>query len=440
MILRLIIMVGILVGLDVYVYQSVRTVSRRWRSGHWFRRLYWWIHLAYYAALLGAGGLALAGTRLPARVFFYLITFFVLLYVPKLVAALVLLAEDVVRLGRWLWRKVRPPGAAPSAPASDGATAAAAIPAGITRAEFISLAGLTLAGLPFASIVYGIVRQKYDFTVREVTIPLSHLPAALDGLTIAQISDIHVGSFDSRSNVADGIAMVNDLGADLICFTGDLVNNLADEMEPYLALFARLRAREGVFSVLGNHDYGDYIRWWRDPEEKAAHFQRLLALHERLNWRLLRNENVILERQQASLAVIGVENWSARRGFASYGDLSRAVQGTEAAPVKLLLSHDPTHWDAQIRPVFPDIDLTLSGHTHGFQFGVEIPGFKWSPVQYVYRQWAGVYQENGQYLYVNRGFGFIGFMGRVGISPEITLLRLVRPADAPSSATDKPLV
>lgn len=439
MILRLIFMVGILLGLDVYVYQSVRTVSRRWRAGHWFRRLYWWIHLAYYAALLGAGGLALAGTRLPSRVFFYLMTLFVLLYVPKLVAALVLLAEDVVRLGRWLWRKVRRPAAAVSAPPPETPVGNPS-PAGITRAEFISLAGLTLAGLPFASIVYGIVRQKYDYTVREVTVPLPHLPPDLDGLTIAQISDIHVGSFDSRANVANGIAMVNDLGADLICFTGDLVNNLADEMEPYLGLFASLRAREGVFSVLGNHDYGDYVRWWQNPEEKAAHFRRMLALHERLGWRLLRNEHAVVERNSSSLAVIGVENWSARRGFGQRGNLPQAMRGTEDQPVKVLLSHDPTHWDGQVRPDFPDIDLTLSGHTHGFQFGVEIPGFRWSPVQYVYRQWAGLYRENDQYLYVNRGFGFIGFMGRVGISPEITLLRLVRPADGPPSATEKPLV
>jgi predicted MPP superfamily phosphohydrolase len=433
-IFRLLIMFVILFGLDAYVYQSVRTLTRRRRFRTWIRRAYWYIHAVYYLAILVAGGLSLAGVRMSSQVFFYLATVFVLLYVPKLVAGLVLLVEDVVRLGRWLWRKARRllAGPPPAQPAVEQK--------GITRAEFISLAGLTLAGLPFASIVNGIVREKYDFTVREITVPLPHLPPALDGLRIAQISDIHVGSFDSRGSVADGIAMVNDLGADLIFFTGDLVNNLADEMENYLPLFARLRAREGVFSVLGNHDYGDYVRWWKNDEEKNAHFRRILGLHERLGWQLLRNEHAVVERGQSSLAVIGVENWSARRGFGRKGDLHQAVRGAEDQPVKLLLSHDPTHWDAQVRPEFPDIDMTFSGHTHGFQFGVEIPGFKWSPVQYVYRQWAGLYQENDQYLYVNRGFGFIGFMGRVGIPPEITLVRLVRRAGTPVEASERPLV
>jgi predicted MPP superfamily phosphohydrolase len=212
---------------------------------------------------------------------------------------------------------------------------------------------------------------------------------------------------------------------DLILFTGDLVNNKSEEIVPYIDVFKTLNAPLGVYSVLGNHDYGDYVSWPSD-EAKKQNLDRLKQHHADMGWRLLMNEHVILERHNQKLALIGIENWGAR-GFTKYGDMKKAVAGLEDSniPVKILLSHDPSHWDAQVRKDYPDIALTLSGHTHGMQFGIEIPGFKWSPVQYLYKQWAGLYQENGQFLYVNRGFGFLGYQGRLGILPEITLIELV---------------
>ncbi|MBP7294889.1 MAG: metallophosphoesterase [Acidobacteria bacterium] len=419
-IVRILIPLAILVGLDIYAYQAVRVIARRWAPLGWARRAYWWVHGAFYLALVGAPLAALGGFRLPPRGYYYLITLFVLMYVPKIAAAAVLLLEDVSRAGRWIWRRL----ARLFRPAPPPAPVAAA---GISRKEFLSLAAVSLAGIPFAGIVHGVVRDRYAFTVRRERIVLPHLPAAFGGFRIVQLSDIHVGSFDDLEAVRDGIALANDQGADLIVFTGDLVNNLVDELGAYREVFAALRAPQGVLSVLGNHDYGDYYPWPGD-RERAIHFQRMLDCHRELGWRLLRNEHVLVARGDDRLAVIGVENWSARRGFSRYGDLARAVRDLPDVPVQVLLSHDPTHWDGEVRERYPRIDLTLSGHTHGFQFGVETPGFRWSPVQYVYRQWAGLYREGGQYLYVNRGFGHIAFMGRVGIRPEITVFELAREA------------
>jgi predicted MPP superfamily phosphohydrolase len=242
-------------------------------------------------------------------------------------------------------------------------------------------------------------------------------------LRIVQISDIHSGSLTDKRAVQKGVEKIMSLKPDLIVFTGDLVNNKAEEILPYLNVFNQLKAPLGVFSIFGNHDYGDYVPW-ENAAQKAANIEQLKSLHAKMGWRLLWDEHVALERGGEQIALIGIQNWSALRNFARYGNLSKAYQGAEKYPFKILLSHDPTHWDAEVRPKFGDIDLTLSGHTHGFQFGVEIPGFRWSPVQYVYRQWGGLYQEGKQRIYVNRGYGFLGYPGRVGILPEIALLEL----------------
>lgn len=214
-----------------------------------------------------------------------------------------------------------------------------------------------------------------------------------------------------------------DLEPDLIVFTGDLVNNLAEEMKDYVDVFGQLKAPMGVYSVLGNHDYGDYVRW-ETPVEKRANLQALINTHAKMGWRLLMNEHVALEKGEDKIALLGIENWSAKGNFPRYGDLSKAYEGSAAYPFKILLSHDPSHWKAQILKDYKDIDLTLSGHTHGMQFGFEIPGIRWSPVQYVYNEWAGLYHNKERHLYVNRGFGFLGYPGRVGILPEITMLEL----------------
>jgi predicted MPP superfamily phosphohydrolase len=293
-----------------------------------------------------------------------------------------------------------------------------------SRSRFLSTLGLTMGLLPFTSLLYGMWRNPYRYKVHEVDVPIAGLPAGMDGLRIVQISDIHSGSFTFVEPLENAVRMINDLNPDVVCFTGDLVNNQSREMLPFIPVFSTIRARHGVFSVLGNHDYGDYYRW-SDEASKQANFELMLDLHRQLGWRLLRNEHVDIPLGDTHLTVAGVENYSAHPRFHRHGDLDKALSGARPDSLKVLLSHDPSHWDDQIVGQREDIVLTMSGHTHGMQFGIEIPGWiKWSPIQYMYRQWAGLYQKGRQYLYVNRGLGFLGYPGRVGILPEITLLVL----------------
>ena len=293
----------------------------------------------------------------------------------------------------------------------------------MSRFTFISQLALGVGALVTLGLGYGI-RNRYRYQLKKVKLSLKNLPSEFKGLRIIQISDIHSGSLDDPEAVAKGVDLIMREKPDLILFTGDLVNNQAEEVNPYLKIFGQLKAPMGVYSVLGNHDYGDYVSW---PSEvaKRENLDALKQHHADLGWRLLLNEHVLLELNSQQIALIGIENWGAR-GFAKYGDMKKAVAGLEHVnvPIKILLSHDPSHWEAEVRKEYRDIDLTLSGHTHGMQFGIDIPGFKWSPVQYVYKQWAGLYQEDNQSLYVNRGYGFIGYQGRVGILPEITLIEL----------------
>ncbi len=293
----------------------------------------------------------------------------------------------------------------------------------ISRLTFISQSAFFLGALLTSGLAYGMT-NRYRYKIRRVQVMLKNLPDEFKGLKIAQVSDIHSGSFDDPEAVAAGVASIMKENPDLILFTGDLVNDKSEEIIPYMDVFKVLKAPLGVYSVLGNHDYGDYVSWPSD-EAKKQNLDRLKQHHADMGWHLLMNEHVILERNNQQIALIGIENWGAR-GFTKYGDMQKAVAGLEnsSVPVKILLSHDPSHWDAQVRKEYQDIDLTLSGHTHGMQFGIEIPGFKWSPVQYMYKQWAGLYQEENQLLYVNRGFGFLGYQGRLGILPEITILEL----------------
>jgi predicted MPP superfamily phosphohydrolase len=286
----------------------------------------------------------------------------------------------------------------------------------------LSKFAIFLGALPFVTMSYGIIRNRHRYNVIRETITLKNLPKALDGLRIVQFSDVHSGSFTDTEPVKKAIELINAQNPDLVFFTGDLVNTKADEMDDYLTVFDKIKAKIGIFSVTGNHDYGDYGRW-DSSEEKIANFERLKGHHKTLGWDLLMNENRILEINGEKLAIIGVENYSGKPQFSKYGKLDKAYEGTQNVPVKLLLSHDPTHWEAQILN-YKDIDITFSGHTHGTQFGIEIPGLRWSPAQYIYKQWAGLYQEGQQYLYVNRGLGYLGYPGRVGILPEITVIEL----------------
>lgn len=293
----------------------------------------------------------------------------------------------------------------------------------IPRSEFLVKSGIILATLPLVSISYGIVNGAHDYKVRHIKLPLKNLPASFHGMRIAQLSDIHSGSFFRKTAVQGGVEMLLKEKPDMVFFTGDLVNNTADEVKDYIDIFSKVKAPLGVFSTLGNHDYGEYVAW-TGPAAKAQNLKDLREAHRLLGWQLLDNTNSIIKQGGDQLAIVGVENWGAGSRWPKYGKLKDALQGTSDAAVKLLLSHDPSHWDAQIRPMFPEVDATFSGHTHGFQFGIEIGDFKWSPVQYVYKQWAGLYQEKEQFLYVNRGFGFLGFPGRIGMPPEITIFEL----------------
>ncbi len=295
-----------------------------------------------------------------------------------------------------------------------------------SRSRFLSTLGLAAGALPFSLLLYGMWRNPYRYKVHKTKIPVRNLPSALDGLRIVQISDIHSGSFTLTEPVENAIKMVLDLEPDLVLFTGDLINSQASEVVPFISMFSNIHAPSGVYSILGNHDYGDYHDW-PSKAAKEANFQDLVNTHAKLGWDLLRNEHRILNIRGEEIALVGVENYSTHARFPKYGDLDKALDGCAHVPLKILMSHDPSHWEAQVRGQHQDIFLTLSGHTHGMQFGVEIPGWmKWSPIQYVYKQWAGLYQHAHQYLYVNRGLGFLGYPGRVGILPEITLLELTQ--------------
>jgi predicted MPP superfamily phosphohydrolase len=292
------------------------------------------------------------------------------------------------------------------------------------RSRWMAYAALALGAIPILSLTYGMARNPYRYQLLKNRIRINNLHPDLSGLKIIQISDIHSGSFLMKEPVERSIEIINRQEPDIVFFTGDLVNSVAAEMEPFIEMFSRIRAPLGVYSVLGNHDYGDYHSWTH-PGEKEANFERLKKIHGDLGWTLLLNEHKVIPVQNASINVIGVENYSAHPRFPKYGDLQKATSAMPEGGLNILLSHDPSHWDDQVTTNYKDIQLMLSGHTHGFQFGVEIPGvFKWSPIQYVYKQWAGLYQKESQYLYVNRGLGYLGYPGRVGILPEITLLTL----------------
>jgi predicted MPP superfamily phosphohydrolase len=270
---------------------------------------------------------------------------------------------------------------------------------------------------------YGIARGAHDYQIRRLGLPIKDLPPEFEGLKLLQVSDIHSGSFWSREGVLRGIEKIKQEQADLVFFTGDLVNDMASEMEEWKEVFQQITAPLGVYSILGNHDYGDYVAW-PSAEAKAANLERLKQLQKEMGWNLLLNENQIIEKNGQKLAIIGVENWSAKGRFPKYGRLDEAVRGTENISAKLLLSHDPSHWKAEILEKFPDIQATFSGHTHGFQFGIETAKLRWSPVKYMYPEWAGLYSQGDQHLYVNRGFGYLGYPGRLGIRPEITVFTL----------------
>lgn len=335
------------------------------------------------------------------------------LFLAKLIASVFFLVDDIRRGIQWIVGKV-------FFRNTEGEQLEGE--AGVSRSIFLSWMGVAVGGGLFGSLLYGF-SNKYNYKIRRVSLKYDNLPSSFKGMKILQISDIHSGSFTQKEAVEHGIQKALNLKPDIILFTGDLVNNESSEMVPYMDVFNKLTAPMGVYSILGNHDYGDYMHW-DSPEEKKKNLDHLIQIHADLGWRLLMDENVILEKNGEQISLIGIQNWSALKRFPKYGNLKKAYAGAESYPFKILMSHDPTHWDAEVRPEYPDIDLMLAGHTHGMQFGLETPWFRWSPVEYVYKQWAGLYTEGKQKLYVNRGFGFIGYPGRVGILPELTFIEL----------------
>lgn len=402
----LLLFILVLGSLDYILFKSFRYLWSGWSApAKSIIRIVWWSYLPLLILLF------LTFRVLPSGFRNITSNIFVILLIAKFIALIVV---GLTEAGYFLADLRKAP--------ADQATI-------ISRKIFIGRLSGSIAMIPVVTMIYGIFKTAFDFKIHRVKVNAANLPVEFDGLKIVQISDIHTGTLVNPEQLQKAVDLIHSLEPDLILFTGDLVNNRTDEAYPYKPILQQLRAPMGVFSVLGNHDYGDYYQW-NTENDKVQNFKDMIQLHADLGWQLLMNRNVIFHRGSASIALIGVENWGNALRFPRYGKLDVATKGTEEIAYNILMSHDPSHWDAQVNRYYKNIDLTLSGHTHGFQFGVEIPGFKWSPSQYVYKQWAGVYTEGNQVINVNRGLGCIGYMGRVGIRPEISLITLSKGSDS----------
>lgn len=401
--MRWILFVLFYILVDIYAFQAIRTLVR----SPWVSAFYFLISAAvilglyYELSFIGSGKM-----MRPPKMYFFGI--FLAVFVPKLIIIIFMFGEDIGRFFVGIFMKV---------------AGSSETPFMASRRKFVSTMALGVAAIPFASLLYGMFWGKYNYRVFKYVLEFDDLPDAFDGYKITQLSDVHAGSFDNRGKVEYGINLANEQQSDLIVLTGDLVNNLAEELDRWKDLFSTLKAPDGVFSVLGNHDYGDYVSW-ATKEDKANNLQQIKATQNEMGWSLLLNQNHFIERGEEKIALLGVENWGLN-GFVQFGDLDKALEGISKKDFKILLSHDPSHWQAQVKKDPRNIHLTMSGHTHGMQFGIDIPGvFKWSPIQYRYENWAGIYEEFGRYINVNRGFGFLGYPGRVGIWPEISVIEL----------------
>ena len=407
------IIAGISILLDLYISSGLKTLIQDWSSSRLKQVILWsyWVISLLVTILLitGFGSFSTARGMTPYHE--WILSLFLTFFITKLIFVIVLSLGD---FGRFIVGIVR-----------NISGRQRTVPYFPERRKFISEIAVLTAAIPFTSFLYAMLKGKYDYKVHRVTLYFDDLPDAFNGFTITQISDIHSGSFDNTDAVQRGIDMVKAQKSDLFVFTGDLVNNAAWEIEPYINRFKEIKAPFGQFSILGNHDYGDYIHW-NSEQEKAANLEKLKQHHKELGFRLLLDENLELEKNGQKITLIGVQNWG--RGFIQIGNLDKALKGADPHSFKILLSHDPTHWEEKVRYDPTYIHLTLSGHTHGAQFGVETGGLRWSPVQYRYLDWAGLLVENKKHLYVNRGFGFLAFSGRLGIWPEITVIELRKQA------------
>lgn len=401
---------------DTYTYRGIAPLIKKIDS-KWLRKLlrsfYWSITIVIFLAF------TLFMVRIPhvqkAQAYVYsghLIGGFLLFYLPKLIFILFVLMRDIIHGVKWIARKLRTT-KKPTTPKSKY---------NIPRSQFLYQVGLIMATIPFASLIYGMTEGKFDFRLLRESLRFPNLPSSFRGLKIVQISDIHLGSLNHNFDaVKQAVSLINKEKPDLILFTGDLVNNFAQEIQGWIPILGSMKATMGKYSILGNHDYGDYSHW-KKPEDKILNLNAIKAAHADAGFRLLLNQSEVIRINGESIALMGIENWG-RPPFPQYGDLKKTMKDCKTIPFKILMSHDPHHWDAQVLDT--NIDLTFSGHTHGMQFGIEKGGLHWSPVQYKYPRWGGLYQEGEQYLYVNRGFGYIGFPGRVGMPPEITVMELL---------------
>ncbi|MAD96299.1 MAG: phosphoesterase [Flavobacteriaceae bacterium] len=400
-IVPLIILSVLIVAVEFYSFQAFKTVSKSKIVRYGFLALSIGVYIYFFYTMLSYN-------RSQGQTPQGQLTFGLLLTVllPKLVIIFVLLGEDIYRL-------------AVKGFSALARTETLPVPG---RRKFVSQLALILAAIPFSSFIYGIIQGKYNFKVLKYQLSFKDLPDAFDGFTITQISDIHSGSFTNKEKIQYGVDLINQQKSDVILFTGDIVNNKADEMDQWIDVFSQLEAKEGKYSILGNHDYGDYMNW-ESKEAKVQNFEDVKGIHEKIGFDLLLDEHRYLTKGNDKIALLGVENWG--RGFNQKGDLQKASANVDKDDFKILMTHDPSHWEYKVKKDDFNYHLTLSGHTHGLQMGIEIPGIiKWSPSKYVYKQWAGLYEEFGRYINVNRGFGYHAFPGRVGIWPEISVIEL----------------
>jgi predicted MPP superfamily phosphohydrolase len=401
-VLRLLLFITFFIVLDIYAFQAFRFMVK----SRWGVVLYFFITAFVFAGLFYQFTSSDRRNLGPLAQFF--IVTFVIMLVCKLFIILTMFGEDLFRFAKATLSKLFGSGKEFTVD---------------SRRTFVSKLALGLAAIPFASILYGVIKGRYNFKVLKYTLHFEDLPDAFDGYRLTQISDIHSGSLDNKEKIEYAVNLINEQASDTILFTGDMVNNEASELEPWIDVFGKLKATDGKFAVLGNHDYGDYVRW-PSEEAKKANLDRLIDLQKKMGFDLLRNEHRFFEKNGQRLALIGVENWGAG-GFKKAGDINKAIDGLDGSDFKILMSHDPSHWEYEVKDHSSHFHLTLSGHTHGAQFGIEIPGLiKLSPVQFRYKYWAGIYEQLGQYINVNRGFGYLAFPGRVGIWPEITVIEL----------------
>jgi predicted MPP superfamily phosphohydrolase len=397
----LIILTVVIVLVEIYTFQAFKTVSKSKIVRYSFLLLSVAVYINFFITILTYSR---SDGQTPQ--FQMAMGLLLTISIPKLVVIMLLFGEDFYR---WILKLI--------SAISNGETKSL-----VGRRKFISQLALGLAAIPFTAFIYGIIQGKYNYKVIKHQLIFDDLPEAFDGYTITQISDIHSGSFTNKEKIQYGVDLINEQKSDLMLFTGDIVNNKADEMNDWIDVFSQLEAKEGKYSILGNHDYGDYMDW-KNPEDKVKNFQDVKEVHKKIGFDLLLDEHRYLEKDGQKIALLGVENWG--KGFNQAGDLQRASANIKKEDFKILMSHDPSHWEYKVKQDDFNYQLTLSGHTHGLQMGIEIPGwFKWSPSKYVYKQWAGLYQEFGRYINVNRGFGYHAFPGRVGIWPEITVIEL----------------